>query len=266
MKHTVILFALLLTSFAVHAQTIYSRSFGEPNDKPIIFLHGGPGYNAVGFEATTAQKLSENGFYVIVYDRRGEGRSLDNKAKFTFQQTFDDLSDIYEKFKLQKATLIGHSFGGVVATLFAEKYPEKINAVVLVGTPMVMQETLTTIRQSSKKIYQEDNDQVNLKYIEMLENMDHQSLEYSSYCFMHAMQNRFYTPENISEEAQHIYANFKSDSLLIKYASEMTYEAPKGFWKNEKYTSINLYQSLSNALDNKMLFFGLIWERRWSFF
>ena len=68
------------------AQEIYSKTFGNPNHEPILFLHGGPGYNCANFEATTAQKLANNGFFVIVYDRRGEGRSKDTNAQFTFQK------------------------------------------------------------------------------------------------------------------------------------------------------------------------------------
>lgn len=58
---------------------------------------------------------------MIIYDRRGEGRSKTLNAKFTFKETFDNLDTIYEKFRLREATLIGHSFGGVAATFFAEK-------------------------------------------------------------------------------------------------------------------------------------------------
>ena len=90
MKKTITLFAIILTTTIVNSQTIYSKAFGDPKNDPIIYLHGGPGYNSMGFEITTAQKLSENGFYVIVYDRRGEGRSPDEQAVFTFQETFDD--------------------------------------------------------------------------------------------------------------------------------------------------------------------------------
>jgi proline iminopeptidase len=86
---------LLVTMFA-NSQSIYTKSFGSSQNKPIIFLHGGPGYNCVNFEATTAQQLADQGFYVIVYDRRGEGRSKDPSAQFTFKETFDDLNNIYQ--------------------------------------------------------------------------------------------------------------------------------------------------------------------------
>jgi pimeloyl-ACP methyl ester carboxylesterase len=156
------LLLFLMVGQLTFGQSIYTKTFGNTKDKPIIFLHGGPGYNCVNFETTTAQQLADKGFYVIVYDRRGEGRSEDLNAQFTFQETFDDLNAIYQKYGLTKSTLIGHSFGGVIATLFAEKY-----------------------------------------------------------------------------------------------ASQSTYQAPQGFWKNEKYTTIDLTANLKNLQAGKIKIYGL---------
>ena len=216
MKKTLAVFVFIVSTIVVNSQIIYSKAFGNPSDKPLIYLHGGPGYNSVGFESTTAQKLSESGFYVISYDRRGEGRSPDKDAKFTFNETLDDINLIYEKFNLTSATLIGHSFGGIIATLYAEKHPNKTKSIILVSAPLSMQETLSTILKSSKSIYISNKDSVNLNYINMLEKMDKSSIEYSSYCFSHAMQNGFYYPNEPTKEASNIYSTFKTDSLLIK--------------------------------------------------
>ena len=247
----------VLATMLAYGQSIYTKTFGNSKDKPIIFLHGGPGYNCVNFEATTAQQLADNGFFVIVYDRRGEGRSKDPNAKFTFKETFDDLNDIYQKYSLTKATLIGHSFGGIVATLFAEANPKKVQSIILIGAPVSLQATFKNILEKSKIIYQTKNDSVNLNYISMLENMDTASIEYSSYCFVHAMQNGFYTPKNPTVEAKNIYSKFRTDTLLTKYASQMSYEAPQGFWKNEKYTTIDLTKNLQALQKQKIRLFGL---------
>ncbi|NQX97685.1 MAG: alpha/beta hydrolase [Flavobacteriales bacterium] len=257
MKKTITLFAIILTTTIVNSQTIYSKVFGDPKNDPIIYLHGGPGYNSMGFEITTAQKLSENGFYVIVYDRRGEGRSPDEQAVFTFQETFDDLDSIYEKFNLKNATLIGHSFGGIVGALYTEQYPKKVKALILVATPLAMQETFLTIIKTSKGIYKNKRDSTNLMYIGMLEKMDKTSLAYSSYCFGHAMQNGFYTPKRPSKEALTIYNKLKADTLFGSKGAGMTIEAPTGFWKNENYTSIDLTEHLKNVLKKKIPLFGL---------
>ena len=196
-----------------YAQNIYLKTFGKSTLPAMIFLHGGPGYNSANFEYTTAQKLADAGFFVIVYDRRGEGRSPDAKAAFTFEETFQDLNRIYNQYKLKQATLLGHSFGGVVATLFAERYPQKVQALVLVGAPVALQETFRTILKRVKKIYQAQNDQTRLQYVERIEQMDKKSLQYSSYCFIQAMQNGFYAPKKVTDEARSIYAQFGINAL-----------------------------------------------------
>lgn len=257
MRPIILMIIILLASTFANGQTIYLKTFGNSKDKPIIFLHGGPGSNCAGFEVTTAQKLADKGFYVIVYDRRGEGRSQDPDAQYTFKQTFDDLDNIYRENGFSKATLTGHSFGGVIATLFAEKYPEKVQSLILLSVPVSFQETFKTILSNSRISYQNKNDSLNLNYISMLENMDKSSIEYSSYCLMHAMYNGFYSPKNPTNEASMIYSNFKSDSILIKYASAMTYQAPPGFWRNEKYTTIDLTTSLKKLQAHEVNIYGL---------
>ena len=141
MKNYGILVLMVLLHLNANAQQLYSKAFGNPKDYPILFLHGGPGYNCAGFEVTAAQALADNGFFVIVYDRRGEGRSTDSKAQFNFKETFADINLILTTYNVKKAALIGHSFGGIVGTLFMKHFPEKVNALYLVGAPVSLQET-----------------------------------------------------------------------------------------------------------------------------
>jgi proline iminopeptidase len=91
----------------------------------------------------------------------------------------------------------------------------------------------------------------------MLEKMNKTSIEYSSYSFSHAMQNGFYYPKEPTTEALNIYSTFKTDSLLIKYSSKMTYEATRGFWQNEKYTMLDLSENLKQIVKNGTPVFGL---------
>ena len=251
---TLVLLGILLNC---QAQTLYSKAFGKPTDPAIIFLHGGPGYNCANFEGSAAQFLSEKGFYVIVYDRRGEGRSGSEGAEFSFKQTFEDIDGLYQQYGIQKASLIGHSFGGIVATLYAEKNRKKINSIFLVGAPVSLQTSFKTIMRSSKAIYEAKNDSTNLNYIKMLEEMNPLTLQYSSYCFMHAMQNGFYQPKNPSDASKAIYAELGNDSILAKLSAKMTYEAVTGFWKNEKYTGIELGEILQKLVKKKVRIYGL---------
>lgn len=87
--------------------------------------------------------------------------------------------------------------------------------------------------------------------------MDTTSLPYSSYSFMHAMQNGFYTPKKISDEAKTIYGLFRTDTTLVKYAAQMTFEGPKGFWEHEQYTMMNLRQGIQDLRSKKINVYGL---------
>ncbi len=256
MKKIVFALLLIFISHLSNAQNLYLRTFGGAKSNAIIFLHGGPGYNCATFEATTAKRLADSGYFVIVYDRRGEGRSYDKDAYYTFRQTFDDINKIYKIFNLKQASFIGHSFGGVVATLYAEKYPEKINAIILAGAPVSLQRSFKTIIKTCKEKYAAKNDSVNLSYMSMLEKMDTASLLYSSYCFSHAMNNGFYSPKKRTTEATAIYSTFGKDTL-IRYASQMTADAPAGFWKNEKYTTLDLTSSIKKLVQQKVKIFGI---------
>lgn len=250
------IFFLFLFVLAANCQSLYINTFGNKCSKPVIFLHGGPGYNCANFESTTAQKLSEKGFFVIVYDRRGEGRSTDANSKFTFEETFNDIISIYEKYGLKSASLITHSFGGIVGTLFAQKYPGKINTLYMVSAPIALQESFRSILKSCEKIYIANNDSANIQFINSIEKLDTSSIQYSSSCFMQAMKNNFYSPKERTEESKIIFNALKSDSLY-KYASAMTIQAPLGFWKNENYTIIDLTSIITNLVSQNVKIIGL---------
>lgn len=257
MKTILTSFIILIASLMAQGQSLYTKTFGDSSAPSIIFLHGGPGYNCANFEVITAQRLADKGFFVVVYDRRGEGRSKAVEADYTFAESFDDLNAIYQSYGLTKATLIGHSFGGIVATLFATKFPDKVQSIVLVGAPVSLQKTFKHILAMSKSLYASKNDSENLKYIAMLEQMDTTSIAYSSYCFGHAMQNGFYTPKTPTAEAKSLYSLFRTDTLLTKYAAQMSYEAPQGFWQNEKYTTLDLTAHLQALQAIEIPIYGL---------
>ncbi len=247
---------ILCQTFASKGQELYIKTFGEPSATPVIFLHGGPGYNCSSFEVTTAQNLADAGFFVIAYDRRGEGRS-GAIAEFTFNQSQEDLLGIMDSLKIESAHLIGHSFGGMLAITLAENFPERIGSITLVGAPVSLQESFKTIIKTCESIYQEKQDKTNLSYIKMLKGMDSTSVQYSSYCFMHAMQNGFYSPKSPNQEALAMYKLFRTDSILKINGSRMGHKQPQGFWKNEAYTTMDLSTNIEVLREKGLPIFGI---------
>ncbi|MBE9463457.1 alpha/beta fold hydrolase [Dyadobacter subterraneus] len=253
-KISTLLFLVLSISLT-QGQTLYSKAFGSSKDKPVIFLHGGPGNSSVYFEATTAQKLADKGFYVIIYDRRGEGRSKDADAKMNFSEYFEDLNGLYKKYGLQKATLIGFSFGGLITAQFAEKFPEKVKSIVLVSALVSQQESYNTILRTTKAIYEKNGDKANLQDLALIEKMDKNSLEYRTACFKHASLNGYFKLKNPNQEAREMYASYETDPLIKAYIKNE--QAVPTFWKNENLKNIDVSASLKNVRNKNIPIYAL---------
>ena len=234
MKQALVIFFFILSLFA-KGQNLYIKTYGNEKNKTIIFIHGGPSGNATLFEGTTAQNLADQGFYVIAYDRRGEGRSTDPKATFTYEEAFEDLNSIYATYHLKKAIIIGHSFGGLVATLYTNKYPQNVSALVLAGALFSQQETYDHILNTLKKKYRNDSEQ--LKRISIVENLNKNSAEYRKGCYELAGENGFFKMPNPTTESKKLYANYEAGEF---YKSNIRNKnAPLLFYQNEKQNKID---------------------------
>jgi proline iminopeptidase len=109
---------------------IYYRTFGTGT--PLLIINGGPGMNSDGFE-NLAIALSKNN-RTIIYDQRGTGKSvlktLDSST-VTMKLMMDDMESIRKELKIEKWSILGHSFGGMVASYYATLYPEHIDKLIL---------------------------------------------------------------------------------------------------------------------------------------
>ncbi|MCW3464510.1 alpha/beta fold hydrolase [Chitinophaga nivalis] len=238
MKSIFVVVLLCLFCYQLPAQHLYSRAFGNPRHTPVIFIHGGPRGNSVLFEATTAAQLADKGFYVIVYDRRGEGRSSYENATLTYQEAFDDLHRIYQQYQLQRANLIGFSFGGLVTTLFAAKYPEKIQSIILTSALFSQQETYDHILDSVQQIYQQRHDTLELNNVALVKKSDRNTASYRSACFTLAGKNGFFKVPQPDAAARHLYQAYDTSSWRKQDIRHD--EAPALFYQHEKRNNINV--------------------------
>ncbi|QRA41795.1 alpha/beta hydrolase [Chryseobacterium cucumeris] len=232
-----LLFSLLLMigSMFCKAQNLYSKAYGEPTNPSVIFIHGGPGGNATLFEGTTAQKLADKGFYVIVYDRRGEGRSKDASATMTFKESFEDLKGIYSAYNIKKANIIAHSFGGIIGTLFTEQFPDKVKSLTLAGALFTQQETYNHILKKAKEHFQ--NDSVQLKEIPAIENLDKNSAAYRKRCYEMAGKLGFFDMPNPTPESENLRKKYLTGEF---YKSNIRNpNSPLTFYQNEPLNNLD---------------------------
>ena len=219
-------------------QSIHSRAFGDPDHPALVFLHGGPGYNSASFESTTAHTLADAGFRVIVYDRRGEGQS-EGPADYTFAQSVADLDSLYTIYGLDQAVLLGHSFGGVIATRYAESYPRRVRALVLLSAPVSIPASLRHIVTTARQRFTEAADSSGLARLRMLATVDSSSLLYSSMVLAEAMRGGAYRPARPTAQADSLRARLQADTLLSRYSSASSYPPVLGFYANEPYTTLD---------------------------
>ena len=255
MKQKLALFFLLLTTFFVNGQILYSKAYGNIDSPAIIFIHGGPSGNSTLFEATTAQSLADKGFYVIVYDRRGEGRSIDSTATFTYQEAFNDLNKIYSIYKIEKANIIGHSFGGLVATLYSDKYPEKVKSLVLAGALFSQQDTYNHILKSVRQIYQIKNDSLMLKKVDEVEKLNRNSSEYRIGCFDLASKNDFFEMPHPTIKANNLRQEYKTSEFYKTNIRNS--KAPVLFYKNEALNNIDTKPVLKRLKNKGVKLFAI---------
>lgn len=93
-----------------------------------VFCHG-LGSSGQGFERDDMDWYAQH-FHTISWDNRGLGRSGPS-AKYSLPAYANDLARLLDRLEVERAVLLGVSWGGVVVQRFALDYPEKCAAIVL---------------------------------------------------------------------------------------------------------------------------------------
>lgn len=107
---------------------LYYKEKGK--GKPLILLHGN-GEDSSYFESQMDYFSQTR--RVIAVDTRGHGRSPRGTAPFTIRQFAEDLREFVEEMGIERADLLGFSDGGNIAIIFALRYPERVDRLILNG-------------------------------------------------------------------------------------------------------------------------------------
>lgn len=112
---------------------LWYKVAGQASGTPLLFLHGGPGYNSYSFEAQGG-KVLEGKLRMIYLDQRGSGRSERPwTGVYTMPAMVEDIEALRKQLGVPKLALMGHSFGGALALEYAAAFPQHVSKVVLVS-------------------------------------------------------------------------------------------------------------------------------------
>jgi proline iminopeptidase len=116
--------------------TLYYEQSGNPNGKPVVFLHGGPG----GGTNPKCRRFFDPAVYrIVLFDQRGCGKSTPH-AELTDNTTWDLVADI-ERVRgplgIDRWQVFGGSWGSTLALAYAQTHPDKVTELVLRGIFML---------------------------------------------------------------------------------------------------------------------------------
>jgi proline iminopeptidase len=112
--------------------TLYWEQCGNPEGKPVVVVHGGPG---AGCSDNMRRFHDPAKYRIVLFDQRGAGRSTPH-ADLTDNTTWDLVADIErlrEHLGIERWQVFGGSWGSTLALAYAETHPQRVTELVLRG-------------------------------------------------------------------------------------------------------------------------------------
>ncbi len=120
---------------------IYWEVSGNPQGKPVVFVHGGPGG---GTDAKQRRFFDPAAYRIVLFDQRGCGQSTPH-AELEDNTTWslvDDMEKLRELLGIDRWQVFGGSWGSTLALAYAQKHPERVTELVLRGIFMLRRKEL----------------------------------------------------------------------------------------------------------------------------
>ncbi|RYG35863.1 alpha/beta hydrolase [bacterium] len=99
------------------------------NGKTVVLLHGKNFFGAYWKSTITA--LTGRGYRVVVPDQIGFGKSSKPDIEYSFDLLAANTLKLLDELKIEKAAVVGHSMGGMLAVRFARNYPTRTSGLIL---------------------------------------------------------------------------------------------------------------------------------------
>lgn len=154
-------FGLEIDSVVEHAEAQLSEvrlhyvEAGDPDGDLVILLHGFPEFWYSWRHQIAA--LSSAGYHVVAPDQRGYNTSdkPPNISDYETPRMAKDVAELLDHFGVEKAYIVGHDWGAMVAWMFAMKYPDRTRKLTIMNVPhpVKMLRGLKTVRQLRKSWY-----------------------------------------------------------------------------------------------------------------
>ena len=185
----------------------------------------------------SAQKLTQYDYQTITYDQRGTGESrleLLNSKTITMDLMVEDMENLRTHLQIEKWTILGHSFGGIMATYYASKHPERIDKLILSSSGGINMEFTSYVakrQQANLTEVQRDS----LAYFQKKQNNGDTSLETRKGRAKYLAFAYVYDPSKATIIAERLLQfNAEINSLVIQDLFKIKYNCSKIFSNFDK--------------------------------
>ena len=112
--------------------TLYFEQSGNPQGKPVVFLHGGPGG---GTNARMRRFFNPALYRIVLFDQRGCGKSTPHACldENTTWHLVADIENLRNHLGIEKWMVFGGSWGSTLALAYAQSHPAAVSEMVLRG-------------------------------------------------------------------------------------------------------------------------------------
>jgi proline iminopeptidase len=134
---------------------LYYRIAGEAPEAraPVLFLHGGPGYNSYSFARLMGPRL-EKDRRMVYLDQRGCGRSERPwDGHYSLEVLVADLEALRQELGVERWVLLGHSFGATLALEYAARHPQHVAGMVYVSGFSDASSSFATWKRELERLY-----------------------------------------------------------------------------------------------------------------
>lgn len=123
------------------AHELYFEQSGNPQGKPVVFLHGGPGG---GTEPKHRRYFDPAAYRIVLFDQRGCGKSTPfaSLEDNTTWHLVDDIEALRRHLGVERWQVFGGSWGSTLALAYAETHPSRVTELVLRGIFLIRREEI----------------------------------------------------------------------------------------------------------------------------
>lgn len=139
------------------AQSIYWEVCGNPDGRPAVVLHGGPGS---GCTPAMRRLFDPRAYRIVLFDQRGAGRSLPHASApttdlsvNTTEKLLADLERLREHLGSERWLVYGASWGSTLGLAYAQRHPERVSELILAAVTMTRRSDIRWLYHGVRRFF-----------------------------------------------------------------------------------------------------------------